>query len=365
MGFRSAWKLGFSGIGRWPKRCYLSKDTSAERAKSVRICRVWSEARNFESSSEHGDGGWLCHFPGHQGNLGLIDYQFNKTVEHIVRKKYRQKEKKVQPEMSLHSVYQLTIGYLKLLPCLNCLQFFLYRGLKESEVDGFVEDVFVSGKPWASRQQGSLHGAYVFVCAHNKRDRRCGVCGPALIEKFKEEIEAKGLEEQVSVAACSHIGGHKYPGNVIIFSEVEGKVAGHWYGYVTPNDVPTLLDQHIGEGKVIERIWRGQMGLHAEKAADKTDEQKVPNGTNVDNKENKPRETRTEESKDSFTSCCQGANGISCCRDASAEEVESKKAQGGPLKFGKWEQRDILTAVGVVAAVSVVAVAYGFYKRAR
>nr|GLL26683.1 altered inheritance of mitochondria protein 32-like [Ipomoea trifida] len=240
-----------------------------------------------------------------------------------------------------------------------------YSGLKESEVDGFVEDVLVSGKPWTSGEQGSLDGAYVFVCAHNNRDRRCGVCGPPLIEKFKEEIEAKGLKDQVFVAACSHIGGHKYAGNVIIFSEVEGKVAGHWYGYVTPNDVPTLLDQHIGEGKVIERIWRGQMGLHTEKAADKTDEQKVPNGTNVDNKENKPQETRTEESKGSFMSCCQGANGVSCCRDASAEEVESKKAQGGLLKFGKWEQHEILTAVGVVAAVSVVAVAYGFYKRAR
>lgn len=28
------------------------------------------------------------------------------------------------------------------------------------------------------------------------------------------------------------------------------------YGYVTPNDVPVLLDEHIGEGKVIERLWR-------------------------------------------------------------------------------------------------------------
>lgn len=100
-------------------------------------------------------------------------------------------------------------------------------------MDGFVEDVLVSGKPWASGQQELVHGAYVFVCAHNNRDRRCGVCGPVLIEKFKEEIDAKGLKEQVFVAACSHIGGHKYAGNVIIFSEVEGKVAGHWY-YLNP-----------------------------------------------------------------------------------------------------------------------------------
>lgn len=107
------------------------------------------------------------------------------------------------------------------------------------------------------------------------------------------------------------------------------------------------------------------MGTDTEKAADKTDEQKVPNGTYADNKENKPQETRSEESKGNFMSCCQGANGISCCRDVSAEEVEKKKATGGLLNFGKWEQPGILTAVGVIGAVSVVAIAYGFYKRSR
>lgn len=25
---------------------------------------------------------------------------------------------------------------------------------------------------------------------------------------------------------------------------------------MTPNDVPELLDQHIGKGEIIERIWR-------------------------------------------------------------------------------------------------------------
>ncbi|CAH9068944.1 unnamed protein product [Cuscuta europaea] len=240
-----------------------------------------------------------------------------------------------------------------------------YRGLKESEVDGFVEDVLVNGKPWASGLPESLQGAYVFVCAHTNRDTRCGVCGPVLIAKFKEEIQAMILKEPVFVAACSHIGGHKYAGNVIIFSEVEGKVAGHWYGYVTPNDVPVLLDQHIGEGKIIERIWRGEMGACA-KEGDKKDEQPVPNGTNLSNTKNKPQETHSEESKRSFVTCCQGSNGISCCKDLSAGEVEKKKGHGCLSSLvEKWERRDTLTAVGLIASVTVVALAYGFYKRAR
>ncbi|VFQ67991.1 unnamed protein product [Cuscuta campestris] len=243
-----------------------------------------------------------------------------------------------------------------------------YRGLKESEVDGFVEDVLVMGKPWASGLQESLHGAYVFVCAHSKRDMRCGVCGPVLIEKFKEEIEVKGLNEQVSVAACSHIGGHKYAGNVIIFSEVEGKVAGHWYGYVTPNDVCALLDQHIGEGIIIEPLWRGQMGAHAQNG-DKTDEQTVPSESNLNNTANNPQEIQSEESNESFMTCCQGANGISCCRDPRVEETGEKKGQITEISvlnlLGRWDRQDTLKAVGIISSVAVVALAYGFYKRSR
>lgn len=49
------------------------------------------------------------------------------------------------------------------------------------------------------------------------------------IEKFKEDIESKGLQDQVVVIACSHVGGHKYAGNVIIFSaDAEGKISGNW-----------------------------------------------------------------------------------------------------------------------------------------
>ncbi|KAM0022795.1 putative glutamate synthase (NADH) [Helianthus debilis subsp. tardiflorus] len=36
------------------------------------------------------------------------------------------------------------------------------------------------------------------------------------------------------------------------------KVSGHWYGYVTPNDVADLLDQHIKKGEIIKRIWRSK-----------------------------------------------------------------------------------------------------------
>ncbi|KAL3643979.1 hypothetical protein CASFOL_011911 [Castilleja foliolosa] len=238
------------------------------------------------------------------------------------------------------------------------------RGLKESDIDSFVEDVLVNGKPWVSGVQEELTGSYVFVCAHNNRDRRCGVCGPILIEKFKEEIGSKDLNNQIFVAACSHVGGHKYAGNVITFStNPDGKIAGNWYGYVTPSDVPELLEKQIGKGDVIDRIWRGQMGAIV-KEAEQVEEPKL---ASVIINEKQPEEAITEENTESVGSCCQGVNGFSCC---GAENVEKKPVEcelGGGLSswMEKLEQRQVLTTVAVVGALATVAVAYGYYKRAR
>ena len=247
-----------------------------------------------------------------------------------------------------------------------------YRGLKESDVDGFVEDVIVKGKPWASGVPEVLAGSHVFVCAHASRDMRCGVCGPALIEKFKEEIDSRGLKDQVFVSGCSHVGGHKYAGNLIIFSaDAEGKIAGHWYGYAKPDDVAAFLDQHIAKGEIIERLWRGLMSApvnEAEKVEEKADEKKIPNGKHVEEAVRKPNED-TQVETESVASCCQGANAVSCCRDASPEEREAseEKETKGESKFsclmGKWDQTDVYAAVAVVVAVATVAVAYSFYKR--
>jgi len=55
-----------------------------------------------------------------------------------------------------------------------------------------------------------LSGAHLFVCTHGARDARCGLCGPALIDAFREAIAAAGMEHLITVRGCSHTGGHKY-----------------------------------------------------------------------------------------------------------------------------------------------------------
>ncbi|KAM0870401.1 hypothetical protein ACQ4PT_040032 [Festuca glaucescens] len=131
-----------------------------------------------------------------------------------------------------------------------------YRGVTHFDTERFVEEVLVKDTEWLSGSPEIMRGSHVFICAHGSRDKRSSVCGPALIARFRKDIESQGLNGQVIVRACSHVGGHKYAGNVIIFSsDVNGKVTGHWYGYVAPDDVPELLRKHIVEGEIVDHLW--------------------------------------------------------------------------------------------------------------
>ncbi|KAK4778977.1 hypothetical protein SAY86_006505 [Trapa natans] len=244
-----------------------------------------------------------------------------------------------------------------------------YKGLTELTVDEFVDDVLVNGKQWDSVQPEVLTGSHVFVCAHGSRDKRCGLCGPALIEKLEEEIELRGIKNEIFVSPCSHIGGHKYAGNLIIYSpDAEGKIFGHWYGYVTPDDVPELLDQHISKGQVIERLWRGQMGVSLAEG-EKTDEKPSKGKEKKAKKHLKEATVKDDKEKAPTSGCCQGSKGTSCCNDGNSDDTSGPKGTKGLCNLscwvGKWEQHELLTAAAVVGAVAAAAVAYSFYKRSR
>jgi hypothetical protein len=103
-----------------------------------------------------------------------------------------------------------------------------------------------------------------------KRDARCGVCGPALIDTIRDKVKAMDMDDTVAVRGCSHTGGHKYAGNVLIFvpekglhskPDDAGPTKGVWYGYVTAAEVPAVLERTVMRGEVIPRLWRGSMGM--------------------------------------------------------------------------------------------------------
>ena len=120
----------------------------------------------------------------------------------------------------------------------------------------------------------AVAGCALLICAHKQRDKRCGVTGPILAKQIQQEsadrreaeereadMQAQqrirdGLPPLTSVPSSSllpirtmlisHIGGHKYAGNVIAYP------AGVWYGRVTPCHVHLLLDAYATLGRAEE-----------------------------------------------------------------------------------------------------------------
>ena len=50
-------------------------------------------------------------------------------------------------------------------------------------------------------------GPAVYVCCHARRDKRCGVCGPALMERFSSDFQACLRLSQRAASSCAAASG--------------------------------------------------------------------------------------------------------------------------------------------------------------
>ncbi|KAK3112879.1 Altered inheritance of mitochondria protein 32 [Teratosphaeriaceae sp. CCFEE 6253] len=129
----------------------------------------------------------------------------------------------------------------------------------------------------------------VLICGHGGRDTRCGQLGPILKAEFEEKLQrqniallhdapvadaeivdtaVEGYVPTARVGLISHIGGHKWAGNVIVYippSFGGNALAGMgiWYGRVGPEHVEGIVAKTVLEGKVIKELFRG--GIDAER----------------------------------------------------------------------------------------------------
>lgn len=128
----------------------------------------------------------------------------------------------------------------------------------------------------------------ILICGHGGRDMRCGVMAPVLETQFQNVLRARGFSsagigsnsnkvdspDHANIGLISHIGGHKYAGNVIVYippgmtinaggSTVPSPLAGKgiWYGRVEPRHVEGIVDETILGGKVVADHFRGGIDI--------------------------------------------------------------------------------------------------------
>lgn len=121
----------------------------------------------------------------------------------------------------------------------------------------------------------------VLICGHGGRDERCGIMGGILREKFRSVLAWDGIPpaedpplgqggEGVKgrIGLISHIGGHKFAGNVIVYVPPGMKApagmdkhplagCGIWYGRVEERHVEGIVRETVWGGKVIGELFRG------------------------------------------------------------------------------------------------------------
>lgn len=124
---------------------------------------------------------------------------------------------------------------------------------------------------------------------------RCGITGPILQAEFEKLLPKKGMQvlhgpvkmplsnpddllrshqhenntllSTARVGLISHIGGHKFAGNVILYVPPKTKTkdnkehplagCGIWYGRVEPKHVEGIVQETILAGRVIQDLFRG------------------------------------------------------------------------------------------------------------
>lgn len=93
--------------------------------------------------------------------------------------------------------------------------------------------------------------AFVFICSHTTRDKRCGVTAPYMKKVLDKLLQPHGLYRDNSdfrpdgcrVSFINHVGGHKYAGNVQIYLRDPQTLI--WLGRVTPKSLPTIFEHLI------------------------------------------------------------------------------------------------------------------------
>ncbi|KAB8218856.1 Sucrase/ferredoxin-like-domain-containing protein [Aspergillus novoparasiticus] len=129
------------------------------------------------------------------------------------------------------------------------------------------------------RSRPCPHAAVILLCSQRTRDARCGQSAPLLRKEFERHLRPLGLYRDldderpggVGIYFISHVGGHKYSANVIVYRRrdlewyrkqddkeetltegEEGAAQGIWLARVRPEDCENIIRYTVLKGKVVK-----------------------------------------------------------------------------------------------------------------
>jgi (2Fe-2S) ferredoxin len=132
------------------------------------------------------------------------------------------------------------------------------------------------------------HSYLILMCSQKTRDARCGQSAPLLRKEFERILRPMGLYRDihddrpggVGIYFISHVGGHKYSANVMIYrrqgqkrngEDVDGQklqdeaVQLIWLARVRPEDCENIVRYTILQGKVVKPKSQLRGGFDREK----------------------------------------------------------------------------------------------------
>ena len=95
---------------------------------------------------------------------------------------------------------------------------------------------------------------HVYVCEQRKPEGipSCSANGsPHVIDALRRELREQGLAGAVQVTPCGSFGLCQRGPNMVVYPD------GVWYSGVRPADVPEIVREHFGGGRVVERLRSG------------------------------------------------------------------------------------------------------------
>ncbi|KAB2926428.1 MAG: (2Fe-2S) ferredoxin domain-containing protein [Bacteroidetes bacterium] len=94
---------------------------------------------------------------------------------------------------------------------------------------------------------------HLFICTNERPDGHPRGCcaqkgGAVLKERFKEELQSKGLSPRFRANASGCLDACEHGAVVVVYPD------GVWYGGVTPEDAAEIVERHLQHGEPVERL---------------------------------------------------------------------------------------------------------------